>query len=70
MKCPLFVMGVLQGGPTRYLKNDDCLKEECAWWDAIDKRCAVVTLAGCLKSLLGWMQELVNKMPHEGQFRK
>ena len=70
MKCPL--RNTTSPYPDGQVGIDtwDCLKEECAWWDSQDKRCGLMTIAGCLKTHLGWMGDLVDKMPHEEQFRE
>ena len=31
-----------------------CIKEDCAWWDSKNKRCAVLTIA----YRLGWLLDL------------
>jgi len=70
MKCPL-IKNILEID-TGETKQDlvDCLKEECAWWIAGDERCAVLVAAAHLIGLVAVGDELLKKMPHEGQFRR
>ncbi|GAI93181.1 unnamed protein product [marine sediment metagenome] len=42
MKCPMLQRYLIQGENEALEVFDDCLKEECAWWDEEKHRCAVL----------------------------
>jgi len=50
--------------------RQDCLKEECAWWNSELEACAIVSLELELASLAEVLAAIGSKMPHEEQFRK
>lgn len=70
MKCPLLERYVdttvepYKGG------FRDCLKEECACWSRALNQCDPTGLLPWLVKLIGVLEEMVEKMPHELQFRK
>lgn len=70
MKCPLLKGSTDRYGGIEITPANDCLKDECAWWDNQDKRCVLATIAGCHKTIIGWLGEIANTMPHAGQFTK
>ena len=45
MKCPLLVVALEAKGLNFNLREEDCLKEECAWWDNGTPGCAILTIA-------------------------
>ncbi len=53
MKCPIrrwvFDVKTQQLIPEQL----DCLKEECAWWDDLPQRCALLSIAAKLTSIEG-----------------
>ena len=61
MKCPLMPDKDYSIQLEKHLNAGDCIKEECAWW--VDTHCAIYWVV----ELLG---KMVDKMPHEGQFRR
>ena len=70
MKCPLFVMVASRVERSRGIAYIECIKEECAWWDSDNSRCAVLSLYVEVDTLTNLFGEMTRKMPHEGQFRK
>jgi len=70
MKCPQFDMAILIRGKKETIIHPDCLKEECAWWDEELECCGEVGTRVSLKLIAELLQELVNKIPHAGQFLK
>lgn len=70
MKCPLFYTGWLEHESEDSKQHTDCLQEECAWWDKDNGQCGVATLANGMWILDQLVTGIVNKMPHEAQFRK
>ncbi len=53
MKCPLLQRYLIEGENKALEVFDDCLKEECAWWEGAGKRCAVLSLSRQLWLLVG-----------------
>lgn len=45
MKCPIHTQVNITGGKFTVLGNQDCLLEECAWWDKTHGCCAVLALS-------------------------
>ena len=37
MKCPLI--------NSKFVNIQGCISSDCAWWDTVDNRCAVLTIA-------------------------
>jgi len=63
MKCPLLTAAEISHEPELKPSSNDCLKEECAWWDSTMRKCSIY-------SLVDMLTEMVRKMPHAGQFTK
>ncbi len=70
MKCPLMVSGYRDRTLDPMRPATDCLKEECAWWEKEGEGCAVMLLGLQVGTVCDQLTELLEKMPHEGQFRK
>jgi len=70
MKCPLFVTDYMLKVGEAPTHQADCLKEECAWYQKDLENCIVYQAGMELGVLLTFIEDLVNKMPHENQFRK
>jgi len=66
MKCPL--LKIARAGLVSEAARplDDCLKEECAWWDAQMEQCSINGLEPTLQHIALSLRDLVTKMPHEG----
>ncbi len=70
MKCPLFMLGRQISIEARRDYKPDCLKEECAWWSEAEGNCSMLLMAAYLGGLVAIGDRLVDKMPHEEQFRR
>jgi len=70
MKCPLLHSAWFAQGRERKTGFDDCLKEECAWWDKPSARCSILQGAMELGDIAYNLKEIRAKMPHENQFRR
>ena len=53
MKCPLMVERLKQGAQYTEPVRQDCLKEECAWWDSVGQRCVTLSIYQELRLLVG-----------------
>jgi len=70
MKCPLLRLAEVASGKYDLEDKSSCLQEECAWWDKDNSQCGVATLANGMWILDQLATGIVNKMPHEAQFRE
>ena len=70
MKCPLLFIHWKTSKHTAFSTVSDCLKEECAWWDKDGSQCSQLAKMKVLVNIESCLELIVNKMPHEGQFRK
>lgn len=70
MKCPL-QNRLVSFTPEKYgYEMGECLQEECAWWLEENDCCAILTLAQGSTYIHRAVLDLVNKMPHEAEFRR
>ncbi len=69
MKCPLILMAWLLKTGEMPQKQADCFKEECVWWSGDLQMCCVRGIARELWEIEKTLQHVMNKMPHEGQFK-
>lgn len=69
MKCPMRIFVVRCGEETGTGYMPDCLKEGCAWWNKFTDECSIYMLALETNALRAAIQDIKDKMPHEGQFR-
>jgi len=42
----------------------DCIKEECAWWDENQGRCAIKEIGVCLEYISTDITQILEKIPH------
>lgn len=70
MKCPLCNFVIESEDKEEKSVMLDCLKEECAWWNADFGTCVLHALRDDLKEISGALQGILLKMPPAGQFRK
>jgi len=70
MKCPLQIIVGLTRGDTLNPAPMDCIKEDCVWWCETQQRCAIAQLATDSTIISSELHQLVDKMPHELQFRR
>ena len=69
MKCPLMFMTWQATETKTKFEPMDCIKEECAWWRDDIQMCAVKDLSLELAHTQHRLADMVDKMPHEEQFR-
>ena len=67
MKCPLMTLEyrLIDQGSSIYIQ--DCLKEECAWWDEEVNMCSIRSFVEQFENIALYLFEIRNKMPHEEQ---
>jgi len=65
MKCPLANYHLVKYEGEDTLEREDCLEEECAWWDRRNHRCIKVTESYDLSYIRAALEEIWDKMPHE-----
>ncbi len=70
MKCPLMLMDWRSKPEEKSFLPKDCLKEECAWWVEPQGRCAIEDIALSLGFISTDITRMLEKMPHEEQFRR
>ena len=70
MKCPLLSIYDHESRQGKVIKSLDCLKEECAWWDEENSQCCAQTIVSTLEIFNNQLLAIIDKMPHEEQFRK
>ena len=70
MNCPKYKAAILSVRGYVGNMNVACDEEECAWWDEVNKRCAILGIMLDLDWINQGIADLVNKMPHAGQFTK
>jgi len=68
MKCPLSITGELTAEKEFIGAAADCLKEECAWWDDVMKRCVMKTVGAKLSGINLMVHSIEDKMPTAMQF--
>ena len=65
MRCPLLVMGQIAHQGVMIASENDCLKEECAWWGNNSQQCAMNKLGAELYVIGEVLEEIRDKMLHE-----
>jgi len=70
MKCPIMTAGRMTCDDPLDFTYVDCLKEECAWWDATAGGCSIYLISRSLMGLVDTAIDIKEKMPHAGQFTK
>jgi len=68
MKCPLSQGYFEQNPDDKGYMIQDCLKEECAWWDDKAGGCSVYLISRNLMGIFDVSVDVKEKMPHKGQF--
>lgn len=69
MKCPLMVTRILDPTDETKGKFTNCLKEECPWWNEDLEQCDPTGLLPWFIALVSLLEDIVDKMPNERQFR-
>ena len=67
MKCPLLSITCAASNLPLTKLTDDCLREECDWWDEDTFACAIWSIMRGLDALGKVLREIEQKMPHAGQ---
>ncbi|MBA7686611.1 hypothetical protein ES703_95061 [subsurface metagenome] len=67
MKCPLFAIATRVIEPQPDVPINDCLGEECAWWNKGFGCCQVQYLTATLNIIGSFIEDLVEKMPRGGR---
>lgn len=70
MKCPLMLMTWQPTEEKKKFEPMNCLKEECGLWVETQDRCAIKDVALSLGFISTDITQLLEKMPHAGQFKK
>lgn len=70
MKCPLFGEKYRNWRGKISWETRDCQGPKCAWWDADNEQCALLTLSGGIWLVNQELLRLIEKMPHVEQFVK
>ena len=70
MKCPLLTITSVKLREDAKAADNECLKEECAWWDPTFGWCLWQTVAYESVCLVSELSGIRIRMPHEGQFQK
>jgi len=70
MKCPMqqITTAIVRGN--QQVDFFDCIKEKCTWWDKGLALCCIRTESYFLAEIAASLRTLIDKMPHEEQFRK
>ena len=68
MKCPLFTAAEMSHEPEFKPAQNDCLKEECAWWRDDIQMCAMKDISLEVGYLQHRFADMVDKMPPAREF--
>lgn len=47
-----------------------CERDECAWWNSHTEECMTISIGRVLNHMSDYIYKMLEKMPHEKQFRK
>lgn len=70
MRCPLTITRYKQLSVVEEVQAFDCLKEECGVWDKVLKQCVALSIGDWLENIHSVLSGMLDKMPHEKQFRR
>jgi len=70
MKCPIRYNLWVDKDNNPILLDQDCLKEECAWWFPLFQGCVIKSFAGYLRDIALASEAVQEKMPHVEKFTK
>lgn len=70
MICPILEISFRIARPGDTPLDTECLLEECARWDRQHGICGDLLEAQACDRIANYLEAIVDKMPHEGQFRK
>lgn len=63
MKCPLFESRLAAQNNRTVRVYQDCLKEECAWWNGHNNECCFISTGKVLNAISTYLYEINHKMP-------
>jgi len=63
MKCPLMRIPITTKGAADREKIDECIKEECAWWNETNGNCGVLQLCKSIYYIGTHVAQIEVKMP-------
>jgi len=63
MKCPLRILVVRSNSALGPNFGNECLKEECAWWDSVSQTCVALSIYQELRLLVGAVAIVTDKIP-------
>ncbi|MBA7560963.1 hypothetical protein ES708_02597 [subsurface metagenome] len=63
MKCPLFMIHILQEPGKVDLAKVDCIKEECAWWVEASESCAMEAIPRIIGFLGSELKTIKEELP-------
>lgn len=69
MKCPIMTAGRMTCDDPLDFTYVDCLGSECAWWSVREEECGIHEIPMTLFVLARLLEDMLDKMPHEEQFR-
>lgn len=70
MKCPVMSQPYESGEYQSKWHGIDCLKEECPLWHPTTQSCDIDRIASNLSTIANALVGILEKMPHEGQFKR
>ena len=70
MKCPMLLPIIYQLGGLPNGDEDECKKEDCAWWYEDNSQCAILTLAQGAVYLHRVALSIGEKLPHDATWRR
>lgn len=70
MKCPLSFRTMYSNETEGKIFGGKCIKEKCTWWNNNHECCQMVELVNSLTQIELHLWEIMEKMPHAGQFVK
>ena len=70
MNCPMVQPKISFEGGEEMVAFAKCTQEECAWWEKEASCCAILLIPKHLYTLERMLGMMLEKMPHEEQFRK
>ena len=70
MKCPLMRIPITVKGVADREKIDDCIKEECAWWNKDREVCSIKLVAGSVYDLWYKLTQIEEKLHQNERTRE
>jgi len=67
MRCPMFMVHLLQEPGKVDLATIDCIKEECPWWSRAHSHCAIVASQGAYDLLVKTLETIDRTLRARGE---